>query len=392
MLFRACSVLAVVGQCLATDAVASPFFSGLGHLPGDDISRAFAISADGLSIVGFSQSTQSPDEIEAVRWRNQEILGLGDLPGEPDQSRAFAVSADGSVVVGRGQVPDSNAPGGNVHEAFRWENGSMTGLGFVSEDQPNTHSIAMAISGDGSVIAGVSTRNYGTAGEAQAFRWQGGSMEGLGDLPGGRFASEARDISADGSVVVGTGRSENGVEAFYWQDGVMSGLGDLPGGIFASAAFGVSPEGSIVVGYSSSENGSSREAFRWESGVMTPLGDLPGGVFQSVARASSRFGSVVVGNGRTEQGSTAFLWEPNSGMQQLSTVLAFDYGLDLTGWHLLDATDVSPDGRTIVGVGINPSGDIEAWVATVPEPTAAELIGLTLAVLAIRRTSLRHNS
>jgi hypothetical protein len=42
-------------------------------------------------------------------------------------------------------------------------------------------------------------------------------------------------------------------------------------------------------------------------------------------------------------------------------------GLDLSGWTLTAATGVSDDGSVIVGRGINPSGDPEAWRAEVPE-------------------------
>jgi uncharacterized membrane protein len=42
------------------------------------------------------------------------------------------------------------------------------------------------------------------------------SFQGLGDLVGGRFESNARGISADGSVVVGYGFSDSGYEGFRW--------------------------------------------------------------------------------------------------------------------------------------------------------------------------------
>ena len=54
----------------------------------------------------------------------------------------------------------------------------------------------------------------------------------LGDLPGGVFQSSARDVSADGAVVVGASRSAAGLLAFRWDavNGMVS-LGDLPGAI-----------------------------------------------------------------------------------------------------------------------------------------------------------------
>ncbi len=41
-------------------------------------------------------------------------------------------------------------------------------------------------------------------------------MVGLGDLPGGIFGSEAFDVSADGSVVLGMSHTGSTWEAFIW--------------------------------------------------------------------------------------------------------------------------------------------------------------------------------
>jgi probable HAF family extracellular repeat protein len=141
----------------------------------------------------------------------------------------------------------------------------------------------------------------------------------------------------------------------------MVGLGDLPGGGFWSAAFGVSADGSVVVGRGVSDP--NTEAFRWTSGGgMVGLGHLPGGSV-SWAYAASADGSVVVGAGSSVSGLTAFIWDSTNGIRNLKDVLTNDYGLDLTGWTLEEALDISDDGLTIVGYGHNPSGDQEAWRA-----------------------------
>ncbi len=99
------------------------------------------------------------------------------------------------------------------------------------------------------------------------------TFQGLGDLPGGLFRSEANAISADGTVVVGFGSSASGGRAVLWTlaDGIIS-LGDLPGGNSSSVANGVSADGTVVVGASSSTSGT--EAFRWTLAEgMIGLGD-----------------------------------------------------------------------------------------------------------------------
>ena len=70
-------------------------------------------------------------------------------------------------------------------------------------------------------------------------------------------------------------------------------------------------------------------------------------------------------------------------MRLLSDVLR-GQGIDFTGWKLHSVDDISADGRTIVGLGTNPDGNIEVWIATIPEPSTALLLGMGLAVLAIR--------
>ena len=150
----------------------------------------------------------------------------------------------------------------------------------------------------------------------------------------------------------------------------MVGVGDLDGGMFHSEAYGVSADGSVVVGRGNSAQGF--EAFRWQNDVMIGLGDLDGGSFYSWAQGVSADGSVVVGHSFSTSHLEAFIWEETSGMRSLQDVLTGDYGVDLTGWWLRTAQAISDDGRTIVGYGDNPDGNIEAWMVKldiIPEPS-----------------------
>jgi probable HAF family extracellular repeat protein len=330
--------------------------------------------------------------------------GLGFLPG-PDygffESYAYGVSDDGSTVVGWGNSTTS------FSEAFRWTQvDGMVGLGNIPD---NTASGALGASADGSVIVGWSGSGpfrwtqaqgmvsldasmggsasdvsangsviVGTASsviiDSEAFRWTvTDGMMLLGDLPGSSTLSEVNALSADGLVVVGGGNLNLDEEAFRWTatDG-MVGLGDLPGGIFYSSAQGVSADGSVIVGISRSALVS--EAFRWTaSGGMIGLGSLPGGQ-SSAALDVSADGSIIVGEGLFNSNATAFIWDQPNGMRSLRDVLINDLGLggSLDGWHLASATGISANGLTIVGYGFNPKGQPEAWIARLdssPNPT-----------------------
>ena len=54
------------------------------------------------------------------------MIGLGDLSGGIFNSVANDASEDGSVIVGEAKFDPS------VDQAFRWEDGLFTGLGFVA--------------------------------------------------------------------------------------------------------------------------------------------------------------------------------------------------------------------------------------------------------------------
>ena len=348
---------------ICSNAAMATSFTPLGFLTGSVHildSRAFGVSADGSVVIGHSSSASG---VEAFRWTRQGgMIGLGDLAGGDFTSYAHGASGDGSVVVGT----SASASG---DEAFRWtsEDG-MVGLG----DFPGGwfFSDAYDVSADGSVVVGVSNSASGQ----EAFRWTSdGGMVGLGDLAGGDFSSVATSVSADGSVVVGKSFSGMGQEAFRWtSDGGMVGLGDLAGGSFHSYAYDVSADGSVVVGVSNSASG--QEAFRWTSdGGMVGLGDLPGGDFGSQALGVSSDGAVVVGWSYLASGDEAFQWTSEYGMQTVASILTAA-GVDITGWELRWALDISADGNTIVGYGINPDGYYEAWIADLndaPLPTAS---------------------
>lgn len=360
-------LLAAILLCMCTQSALAeqPFFMGLGDLPGGEFgSRAFEISGDGSTVIGDAHGITT-----SFLWT--KAGGMVDIVSLTGLSSARDVSYNGSVVVGSDVW--SSAHGIQSY-------GSLPGPGWTS---------AAAISGDGLTVVGEGNGDAGgdSSDGRQAFRWTSAAgIVGLGDLPGGLFNSMATDVSTDGSVIAGYSYGAAGREAFRWtQASGMVGLGDLPGGSYSSTAYGISADGSTIVGVSRSSSGI--EAFRWtQASGMVGLGDLPGGSFASQARAASADGSVIVGAGFTnvliiDAGSIseAVIWDAAHGMRSLRDLLVVNHGLNLSGWILKDARDISHDGRTIVGIGINPQGLEEAWVAhlgPVPEPASFLLLGI----------------
>ena len=343
---------------LLSNSLQAAYFMGLGDLPGGDFSsRARDISGNGLVVVGESHSSNG---FEAFRWKlSGGLVGLGDLPGSNFFSIAQGTSSTGSIVVGQS---NSESVLGEGSEAFLWRiNIGMVGMGFLGSIQ---NSQAYDTSSDGSIIVGDSKSDNYIGGEA--FYWtESDGMVPLGVLSGGDW-SRAWCITEDGSVIAGDGSSENTLEhseAFRWTEaGGMVPLGDLPGGIFMSQAQDISSDGNVIVGKSWSEFG--QEAFRWSNTEdMVGLGDLPGGEHRSIAFAVSADGSIVVGHATSEIGDEAFIWDRDNGMRSLNEVLVNDFGNNLNGWLLSEAHGISSDGRTIAGMGRNPDGYYEAWIA-----------------------------
>ncbi len=325
-------------------------FQGVGDLPGGETeSFAYGVSGDGSTVVGVSLSASGE---EAFRFRNGAITGLGELPGGAYRSLASGASFDGSVIVGAGT-------GSVGRQAVVWSGGSPIPLpGLLAEST----SEALGVSANGDVVVGWSTSTTGLTPEVSAVRWVNGTADSLGDLPGGEVESRAQAVSANGATIIGWGTTTNGIEGFRWAADVMDGLGFLPGGS-DSQAFGISADGGHIAGYSWS-NGTI-EAVVWQNGTPLGLGFMAGGSSTEAVDLSAD-GKVVVGAGDSATGAEAFVWDARHGIRPLRQLLVQQYGLNLDGWSLEEASAISDDGRTIVGTGTNPAGQREGWVARLP--------------------------
>jgi probable HAF family extracellular repeat protein len=320
-------------------------FQGLGTIAGWSQSQAWGVSGDGKVVVG--QLSRLGSDTRAFRWTaGAGMQDLGTLGGA--NSEAYAASADGAVVVGRATNTAGN------YRPFRWTSaGGMQDLPssppeFVSGD-------ALDVSADGNSVVGL----FGFA-----ERWT--ATGGLEDL--GNFSS--RGLSSDGQVVVGN----NGHAVRWTPAGGLQDLGTVDGTQSTvpgtqSFADDASGNGSVVVGQSRDRDGFWK-AFRWTAATgMRDIGTL-GGPMAAAYNVSDN-GSVVVGRALTSSNSAsdrAFRWTPKKGMQNLQQLLQNAGVTSVSGWILLGATGVSADGTVIVGEGINPAKQREAFRAVLPLP------------------------
>ena len=381
------SIGVVLALACGAPAAATPSFTGLGDVAGGVFnSRANAISGDGQWVVGNATGASGP---VAFRW--SLATGLEEIgPGT-----ANGVSDDGSVVVGGSQF-------GSGPEAYRWTAaggmaplGDLPGGGFRSQ--------ANAVSADGSIVVGRgdSGRTEGSrVATGEAFRWdaQNGMVSIVApvvDHTFGDFFSGARAISASGDVVTGGSTIRHGDTPFAWTAGTGTRtLDDLSRctDFCEEGGWGVSPDGSLLLGGYYSSEGYEEPPYVWNL-VTDAIQYLPTehAFGQGLALDASNGGAVLVGFqneldlselAEDLQGTGAAIWQ-GLDYRILQFMLTDDFGLDLSGWVLTAATAVSYDGKTIVGYGINPDGNPEAWIAQIPEPGTAWLVAGGLLALAM---------
>jgi len=299
--------------------------------------RPTAISGDGTIVVGNSP--------EAFRWTRQ--TGLVALPGYMGMDgEVFGISGDGAYAVG--QSHDQNTP-------LRWAGTSTP----VNVGLPGGFTAA-ALSGansNGSTLVGI-----GTSGTFFSTVWRSGSNPTYLTNAANTNYSFAWTTNGDGSVIVGfAARSDSGqYQAYRWTaGGGMVLLNFLPGGDYVRGYVDVSSDGNKIAGTSSSTGGVEK-AFLWNSGTLTGL-IYPGDGY-AYGNAISGDGTTVVGTG------TSGVWvSTNGGTPQLLGVTLAGLGADLVGFALDDVTDVSSNGKVIVGTG-TPTGSsgFEGWIAILP--------------------------
>ena len=267
---------------------------------------AAAISADGRTIVGAARDAQGVENA-AIWLRATEWRLLGGFAGAPpcflDLSTALDTSRDGKVIVGFAWRVC-----GTVH-AFRWE--ESTGMVDLGSTVPGASSHAQAVSGDGRVIVG---------------------------------SQEVRSFDV-------------GVR---WIDGRQERIPGEEG--FVGIAYNANNDGSIVVGRQCRPAANDQTAWIWKAGEGTRCLPMPvrrpSDLTLGYAKAASDDGRVVVGSQRIGTAdSEAVIWIDGSPSYLKAYLRANGVPDAFERWfNTGEITDVSPDGRILVGWGAAPGG------------------------------------
>lgn len=273
-----------VGQA-DTDAgqIAYRFELGVGFESIDNgrgFSQATGVSGDGQAVSGFGDVDDGP----AFRWTRPEgLAGLG-LPDGASSALASKISADGGAVVGIAYDPAGE-------RAMRWTDES--GMQFLPPlHELAARSFASDVSADGSVATGSALAGEGRP--FHAFRWT--LADGTADLHRAGWGGEsiALAISGDGGVVVGTSTRRGRVGAFIWDEDrgmraleqYLASFGLTTDGWALASAMDVSADGRTFIG--SAYNLSTGEEASFIASVPAPgaLGPLGALAFLAPRRRS----------------------------------------------------------------------------------------------------------
>jgi uncharacterized membrane protein len=178
----------------------------LGKLFGAAESEANALSADGSTVVGWSELGSGTTLRAPIVWRNDSPLSVLSLDGIHARwgAEATGVSGDGRRIVGWAADPDQVY----ARTAIQWIDGTPHQLPLVGDYQNNT---ALWITADARMILGsVTGSSSGLQGLSYLWFAEGGGMflydywtqNGV-QLPAGWSVTALNAMSPDGDTFIG---------------------------------------------------------------------------------------------------------------------------------------------------------------------------------------------
>lgn len=352
---------------VATSAAdAAPSFTLLHAADGRDRTVAMSVSNDGRFVGGYSSlSTLAP-----IIWDGETPVTL-DVPAGIESNRALvnAVAGDGRSAAGYGYTASGI-------QGVRWD---ATGAAHLLPTDPESSSAYYAMNDAGTAAAGMLNDSIFTGAADGAVWTDSDGVRNIGGYPGVRGVTALRAVSDDGLRFAGHAVID-GMRPIVWSSSDGFGiLSPVAGSTGHGGVEGLSPDGGTAVGHQDF-GGLGRPVYWDESGAAHEINLWPG-FDAGFAYAASESGGVIVGRWvDTSFGGSgenkAFIWDPEHGARPLQDVLIAELGLDLGGWSLLDAVDITPDGKTIVGVAMDEFGSQLAYKVVIPAPGVLPLLVL----------------
>jgi uncharacterized membrane protein len=419
MLRRLIFSVSVIAAAMAGAVVAAPVMTLLPTPANYSEAVAYTVTADGRCAAGQAFDLSSTRlRTAAIRWCDGVATVLPDVAGFSGFQQGFAITDDGKTIVG---ATGQGGPSAQPRVAFIWTEGVGTQeLPGLQGGGGPSRSTALAITPDGRYVAGLS-RPFGTGpNQFEAVRWQAGVPLQLD--PGGALDREnvaLMGISADGKVIVGSGNlpGDDPQRGFVWREATGFTVLGLPvgSGFTDSEARAVSADGTRIAGrFVSFSNAQNNSAVIWD-GNGTVLSTLSlSGMYDPSITSLNANGTFGVGSISRDlfcnpgvpciTESLAVIYEEATGLRLFDDWFAGIGGVLPTGFGTVSLTQVTADGRYIVGQAYDGVDgtlgygtpfilDLQGASVTIPEPAAAILLltGLMM-VSRARRTQVRRKN
>ena len=316
-----------------------------------------AVSADGFTVVG-SILGGGPGRFTDRAFYWQPTTGVVPLGG----TQGSAVSADGRVIAGRALDASGN------ENAAIWQGGTDWRLlgSFTREAQSCDRLLSgtFGMNDDGRIIVGL---GWDGCSIAHGFLWEESSgVIDLGSSVPGR-SSRANDVSGAGQVIVGWQDAADGFrQGAVWRDGrqeIVIG----PFGVVGEAK-DTNSDGSIIVGQNCDPLAQAAWSLRPERGVECHAIEPPDPdpFFVTAMLATSEDGSVIGGSWARASFGEAVLWLDETPQFLKDYLRANGVPDAFENWFSTGfITDVSRDGRVIIGQGAGPT-NFQGYIVILP--------------------------
>ncbi|MFG0292674.1 MAG: hypothetical protein ACF8MJ_05920 [Phycisphaerales bacterium JB050] len=350
---RLSSAMTCAGLCLlAGMAIAEPTVEFQSE---DALFSCDTMSDDGRFVAGGARGLSPWVPNGTYIWDTQTgAITLLNTAGK----NAAGISNDGSALVGDTFVEGTPGdPNSIAEEASMWTTSApfWQSLGYLPDSlQCPSRSNAYDISADGSTVVGLSWDGC----DGRGFIWtQADGMLELEPLANG--GNRASVVSSDGSVIAGFAQGNFSRTPAVWDAETRQGTLLGPNGADAQGeVLGISNDGSILVGTVYLEApGLAYSAVKWVNGEVEMIGNgslLPGwgGHAQDIADDGTVIGyDFLLGNRRP--------WIQPQGEGPLLELndWAVAHGAEIPeDWEMIVPKAISDDGTSIIGFGFTPEG------------------------------------
>jgi hypothetical protein len=337
-----------------------------------------SVSPDGLVAAANVVRPGAPfiQENRAHRWSREN--GLAPVQGiETFFSKPVAIISNGQRVL----MQTSTSP--SVQSVVKIQDGTSAPF-TVPIPSGLVNPTAVDMSHDGRVVVATAGRpRPGSTPAPVAFRWtaEAGPVE-LDNA--GTGAAGVWAVSGDGGTIVGDVGA--GVPVIWRGNNAPVAIPAPTPDSFAWAGNTISTSGRFVTGVTLRTSIPSGFAI-WDNNVPIRVVPAPAGTGHDGTSSISDNGKVVAFNARPTGGSSQsspYVWNESRGTLGLVEYLAtFGVAADPT-LTLVRVTEMTPDGRTFVGWGLDDQGRYCGFVATIPTPMCGGVLAIA-GVIATRR-------